>query len=735
MMSKPAIRYYAHSVSGESRSEWQDLRDHLLSVASGARSRAEKFGAGTWGEAAGLLHDLGKYSAEFQARLSGAAASVDHSTAGAQVARLHYGQAGLPIAAAVAGHHAGLANGSVNGERTPLASRLASAVPDYSAWEGELELPQLTPPRLAPHPTEATSRAGLQLATFSRMIFSSLIDADWSDTGAFISASSGVAKVEAERPSPAILLAALANSLDALRREAAPTRLNRVRDEILSVALARATKPTGVFTMTVPTGGGKTLASLAFALEHAKIHQLDRVIYVAPYCAIIDQTADVFRRVLRPHGNAVVEHHSAFREPRTRAQRMTAEAWDAPVIVTTAVQFFESLFSDRPSRCRKLHNIARSVVILDEAQTMPLRLLRPCVGILDELTRNYGVSVMLCTATQPALIERPESPERSFLGGFQAVREIAPAPTRLYRSLRRVIVRHSGAMTDAQVASDMESRKQALAIVNTRSHARKLVGCLHDVEGAAHLSTLMCAAHRRQRLAAIRERLKDDLPVALVSTSLIEAGVDVDFRAVWRAMAGLDQIAQAAGRCNREGRFKPSSSIVTVFEPEHPEPRYMRSAADASREILRHYNDALSLPALEAYFRRAYWSRQIGGDGLDADAILPRLNAQATDLLFPHEDVARDMRLIEDESEAILIPFDDNARRLIGALPSADNRGLIARRLQPYTVNVYPKNFDVLRAAGWVVSATDDEQFWVLARGDHYRQDVGLNVEGVELWE
>jgi CRISPR-associated endonuclease/helicase Cas3 len=487
--------------------------------------------------------------------------------------------------------------------------------------------------------------------------------------------------------------------------------------------------------MTVPTGGGKTLASLAFALEHAKMHQLDRVIYVAPYCAIIDQTADVFRRVLRPYGDVVIEHHSGFREPRTRAQRMTAEAWDAPVIVTTAVQFFESLFSDRPGRCRKLHNIARSVVILDEAQTTPLHLLRPCVAILDELTRNYGVSVMLCTATQPALIERPETPERSFLGGFQGVREIAPSPGRLYRSLRRVIVRSSGAMTDAQVASDMKGHKQALAIVNTRRHARKLFECLHDFEGAAHLSTLMCPAHRRQRLATIRKRLKEGLSVALVSTSLIEAGVDVDFRAVWRAMAGLDQIAQAAGRCNREGRFERSGSIVTVFEPEHPEPRYMRSAADATREVLRHYEDALSLPALEAYFCRAYWSRQIAGDGLDAHAILPRLNAQATDLLFPHEDVARDMRLVEDEGEAILIPFDDPARQLINALPSADNRGLMAHRLQPYTVNLYPKNFDGLRAAGWVVPATDDEQFWVLASSELYHQDLGLNVGGVEPWE
>jgi CRISPR-associated endonuclease/helicase Cas3 len=316
------------------------------------------------------------------------------------------------------------------------------------------------------------------------------------------------------------------------------------------------------------------------------------------------------------------------------------------------------------------------------------------------------------------------------VGGFVGVREIAPAPSVLYRGLRRVTVRNVGPMTDAQVAEGMSGQRQALAIVNTRAHARALFDVLKASDGAAHLSTMMCPAHRRQRLATIRRRLKDGRPVRLVSTSLIEAGVDVDFGAVWRAMAGLDQIAQAAGRCNREGRNGASRSIVTVFESEAGEPRYMRAAADATREVLRHHTDPLALRTLEAYFRRLYWARQVGGDGLDARSILSRLNARATDLLFPHEDIARDMNLIDDDGEAILIPFDDAARHLIAALPSAEQLGAMARQLQPYAVNVYPKDFEALRAAGIIVPATTDEQFWTLARGDHYRDDVGLIIDG-----
>ena len=390
-LDKLITRRFAHSVPGLSSEHWQVLRDHLEAVAAGTRARADKFGAGSWGEAAGLLHDLGKYATQWQAYLRGGS-QVEHSTAGAQVAIQTYDLRGRILAAAVAGHHAGLANGVAEGRRTPLVARLSQSVPDASAWRSEITLPVLAQPQFASHPTAGGERLGLQLATLSRMVFSCLIDADWNDTWAFYEAACGYSEPLPEQPSLAALSAALSEYLSSLQKKSAPTHLNQLREEILSAARASANKQPGVFTMTVPTGGGKTLAGLAFALNHAEIHDLSRVIYVAPYCAIIDQTADVFRRALAPHSEAVVEHHIGFRELRGPRERMAAEGWNATIIATTAVQFFESLFSDRPGRCRKLHNIARSVIVLDEAQTMPVDLLRPCVAILDELARNYRLN-------------------------------------------------------------------------------------------------------------------------------------------------------------------------------------------------------------------------------------------------------------------------------------------------------------------------------------------------------
>ncbi len=298
------------------------------------------------GRGSGLLHDLGKYAAEWQGYLLGGP-QVEHSSAGAQVAVQKYELRGRILAAAVAGHHAGLANGTGDGKRTALVARLGLTVPDASSWRGEITLPALTRPPFNSHPTVGSKRLGLQLATLSRMVFSCLIDADWSDTWAFYEAASGTSEPVPKPPSLATFRASLNEYLDTLQMEAAPTRLNRTRAQILSAGRARASKP-GCLTMTVPTGGGKTLAGLAFALDHAEAHGLDRVIYVAPYCAIIDQTADVFRRALSPHSEAIVEHHIGFRELRTPRQRMTAEGWDAPIIATTAVQFFEKSILGSP---------------------------------------------------------------------------------------------------------------------------------------------------------------------------------------------------------------------------------------------------------------------------------------------------------------------------------------------------------------------------------------------------
>jgi CRISPR-associated endonuclease/helicase Cas3 len=395
------------------------------------------------------------------------------------------------------------------------------------------------------------------------------------------------------------------------------------------------------------------------------------------------------------------------------------------------VQFFESLFSERPSRCRKLHNIARSVIILDEAQTLPLPLLRPCVAVLDELARNYQSSILLCTATQPALTERQDDPTRSFVGGFHDVREIAPEPVQLFTQLRRVTVRQAGPMTDVNLVAAMREGHQVLTIVNSRRHARELFAALRGIDCSTHLSALMCPEHRSQRLASIRQRLRDNLAVRLIATAVIEAGVDVDFRQVFRAMAGLDQIAQAAGRCNREGRWPTEQSTVTVFDPETPEPQYLRMAASAARDVLRRHSDPMSLEAIEMYFRRIYWGRTLGGDGLDTHSILPRLHRKRADLLMPYESVARDMRLIPDGTEAIIIPWDDAARQLLAELEDADRVGHIARRLQRYVVTVYPKDFQRLRdahAIGPVAAGRFGEQFWVLTDARRYHSDLGLDI-------
>ena len=370
------------------------------------------------------------------------------------------------------------------------------------------------------------------------------------------------------------------------------------------------------------------------------------------------------------------------------------------------------------------------MIILDEAQTLPLPLLRPCVSVLDELARNYGSSIVLCTATQPALVEQPEEATRSFAGGFRNVRELAPEPTGLYRELQRARVLHAGTLTDAQLVAAMREGHQVLTVVNTRRHARDLYGVL-DCEGAAHLSALMCPEHRSQTLALIRQRLRENRPVRLVATAVIEAGVDVDFGSVYRAMAGLDQLAQAAGRCNREGLRPVAESVVTVFEAEHAEPRHMRMVADAARDILRTHPDALSLEAIEAYFRRVYWARTLGTDGLDVPRILQRLHVHRTDLLMPHEAIARDMRLIDDGAEAVIIPWDETARRLIAELEVAERVGAIARRLQRYVVAIYDKDFERLRDAGAIRSAAPDrlgDQFWVLTERHRYRADVGLDI-------
>jgi CRISPR-associated endonuclease/helicase Cas3 len=723
-------RFFAHSLPDQDEAAWHRLVDHLTASAALAEQFAAPFAPGNLAYLAALLHDVGKYTDRFQRRLRGDPVGVDHSTWGARIATERFSAPGWLLAYAIAGHHAGLANGRDDGARSCLQARLkADLEPLLPDWERELDVPARAefPPHFVPNePTRF-----FQLAFLTRMIFSCLVDADFLDTEAFFA--------EAERqPVPRSgdtpTLAQLREKLDErLSAFSADTAVNQKRQEILRHVRIEASQPPGMFSLTVPTGGGKTLASMAFALDHALAHGLRRVIYVIPFTSIVEQNAAVFRDAFGELGDAaVLEHHSAFIDdpknaPQAREKlKLAMENWDAPVVVTTSVQFFESLFANRPSRCRKLHNIAGSVVIFDEAQTLPLSVMRPAVAALDELARNYRTSIVLCTATQPAL----NAPD--FKEGFEQVRELAPDPKLLATALKRVQVRHVGQCDDEQLVAHLRTRDQVLCIINNRRHARALFEAIADLPGARHLSTLMCAKHRSVALAEIRAMLAAGQPCRLVSTSLIEAGVDVDFPAVLRAESGLDSIAQAAGRCNREGRRPLAESEVLIFEPandEYAPPPELKQFAGAAREILRHYaDDPLAPAAIESYFRLLYWQK--GEEQLDAGNLLGQLATSGVDAL-PFEMLADRFRMIETAQLPVIVPFDDEAREALEGLRYAERVGRLARRLQPYIVQLPRQAFEVLRANGAVQPVGPDkygEQFMELVWWPHaYDPRFGLS--------
>ena len=733
--------YHAHSASADGQ-PWQRLSVHLEGTAARAATFLEAVGLAEWGRAAGLLHDLGKYTDQFQARLEGSPRRFDHAAPGARLAVARYeNPSGKMLAFCVAGHHTGLANG-VDGERTTaLEDRLRGTVsmPD-PIWEQEIALPsRLGTPRIKPRNKDT---AGFCAAFFIRMVFSALVDADFLDTEAYYAGLEGTPPARGEHPDLAELSRRLDEHLDDLQAKAESNVVNDRRREVLAHVRRGAAEPRGVFALTVPTGGGKTLASLAFALDHAVRHGLDRVIYVIPYMSIIEQTASVFRSALEDGDDAVnfvIEHHSTFDEERIGEResrdklRLAMENWDAPIIVTTAVQFFESLFANRPSRCRKLHNIANSVVILDEAQTLPLKHLRPCVAALDELARNWRSSVVLCTATQPALAESD-----GFKGGFEEVQELAPEPKRLHETLKRTRMHQVGVLSDAELVDRLNASPRVLCIVNTRRHARELYEQLADAEGACHLSTWMCAAHRRARLDTVQQRLAGGEPVRLIATSLVEAGVDLDFPVVWRAEAGLESIIQAAGRCNREGRAPHGD--VFVFEPAAGEgrkpPAEIAQFADAARSVMRSHRDPTSLDAIPAYFRELYWSK--GDAALDTKQILRQCAERRRTQDFPFETIARDFHLIDDLQAPVVVRWagrdgnDDTAAGLLRDLEHVPRPGRIQRRLQQYVVQIPPRQRDALIAKGAarVIREADFErQFVALENLDLYDEHVGLKSD------
>lgn len=715
--------------------DWHYLDHHSLEVARLAAEFAETFGGQDVARWLGLLHDAGKAHPEFQEYLwrnflepSKKHKTVDHKSLGAFLL-----QSAIDLPQVLLGHHGGLQNlGAVNGRVRDLNNNQRERMDN--AWS-RFQTMQLALPA-APPPTPGWARRTKQSHEFYlRMLFSCLVDADALDTEAHWQREASATR-SWETPTLSDLWTRFeANHADLVAgvRSAgyAESRVNAVRADVCDACLKRASLPSGFFRLTVPTGGGKTRASTAFALNHAMANRLDRVIFVLPFLTITDQTADVLRQAVGSD-RAVLEHHSGI-EPldesatgeETAAERwrqLASENWDAPIVVTTTVQLFESLFGRKTRQCRKLHNIARGVIILDEFQTVPAHLRAPIFDVLKELVLNYGATVVLCTATQPVLdtIEM----ELNDLG--VDVTELAPDPATAFAALERV--RYEWPSADEawsceRVAEEIREAKQALTIVNTVRDASTLFEELDD-PGAFHLSTRMCGAHRREVLSTIRQRLRTGDPCRVVSTQLVEAGVDLDFPLVLRAIGPLDRIAQAAGRCNREGRL-PDKGRVVVFslgEDSMPGGAY-RHGAGVTRGMLKEESIDFTDPALfDTYFRRLY-----------ADQDADRCGIQGLRASRDYELVADHFRMIDDDTFPVFIEYNQAARRACEDLVNAYRRPKFAMRdafraIQPYVVACRGYQRRRFEAAGLVEEILPGLWKW---RGQ-YSGKLGLASERID---
>lgn len=681
----------------------QSIKEHLENTANLAARFAEPFNLEVNAYIAGMLHDIGKYSDEFQKRLQGGP-KVDHSTAGALEA---YKKKMVEEVFCVAGHHSGIPNGGGRAELegASLNARLKRAqkggLPSYTAWKDEISIPEKN---------NEGNQDWLELSYRIRMLYSCLVDADYLDTEHFMSGD-----IDRGRVFDAEVLQ------DKLMDYIAPwfpakNELNKIRCEIIEHVISEGTKMSqGIYSLTVPTGGGKTVASLAFAIEHAKNNGLNRIIYVVPYTSIIEQTAEIFRKIFGE--DVVLEHHSnvEFGEDEDSLFYLrAAENWDMPIIITTSVQFFESFYKNKPSSSRKLHNIAKSVIIFDEAQMLPVPFLKPCISLMVELVKHYCASVVLCTATQPSL--------NKIINEFYSKYNIYElCPEKYYENtlFKRVTYTFGDIYTYERLVECLDKNEQYLCIVNSRRAAQQVYTLLSG-EGCFHLSTNMCPAHRKRVLSEIRVRLSEGRPCRVVSTSLIEAGVDVDFPCVYRQIAGIDSLLQAGGRCNREGKSSKTESIVHVFDLECGSPELFSMQIAAAEFVIKKYEDITSKVAIKAYFDQLFYLK--GEDALDQYRIISHLRKP----LLPFKDVSDMFNLIEDNTRTMYIECEESSIILdkvrLGFASKHDYR-----KLGIYGVSIYEYQYQELKEHSAVEDLNNGN--CILIDSSLYSCDVGVNLE------
>ena len=712
------MNYIAHvsKDEGSPGKEPHGLEDHLYKVARLARSSIRCPHSARWAELSGLWHDLGKYQAGFQkyirensgyeaenAHLENVSSKrIPHSTAGAVHAIKTLGPGyGHILAYLIAGHHAGLPDwlggkGSLNyrlehrGEKEYIDS-LKSPVPEDILQTEPIELPA------------AIKNDPMALSLWMRMLFSALVDADFLDTERYMNPEQ--ASQRSMFPSIETLRQSYDQYMAQLRRDAPETTLQKIRHQVYQACLSSAVLKPGIFSLTVPTGGGKTLSSLGFALEHARRHKKKRIIYAIPFTSIIEQNAGVFRQCLG--SEAVLEHHSnldVIPDQENAANRLAAENWDASLIVTTNVQLFESLHASRPSRCRKLHNLQDSIIILDEAQQLPRDFHAPIVRSMKQLSDYFGVTWVLCTATQPDLSSQQSLFGKNLLKGLDAVHEIYPAPEELASQLKRVQIElpeSQEAMSWEHLARVIQSEDCVLVIVNTRSNARELYQLLEASENNFHLSANLCAEQRSNTLSDIKFRLenkrkgRDKRSLRVISTQLVEAGVDLDFPVVFRAMAGLDSIAQSAGRCNREGKLNSAGRVVVFNPPKKAPTGFLRQAQQITEIMLAsgQLDDPLSPQSFREFFRQLNQEGSRDRQGIN-ELLTPQGDAAAGGISLQFREAARRFRMIDDNGVSIIVPYIPPEQALspvvqwLGILEADSSQKWVYKKLQRYTITL-----------------------------------------------
>lgn len=736
-MDKKMIAHVRKNEDG-TWAEPQSLMEHLEGTAKRAQCNAAKFASGEWGKALGLNHDTGKgrvvwqeylvdksgYGYDEDVHLEGKSGKILHAIYGARLAEEVFGKGiGRILAYGIAGHHAGLPDWS-SAEGAGQAS-LEFQEKQAKGWE-EIDpslvemlraLPALKPPW--------NFASGLDFSLWIRMLYSCLVDADFLDTEAYMD------RGKHEQRENFCSIKELSDkfnqyltenfSLDKVPPE--KKEISETRTDIRNKCVQMAEEPQGIFSLSVPTGGGKTLSTLAFGLKHAMKHNLQRIIYVIPYTSILEQNADVFRKAVG--ADQVVEHHSSLDIDEVSTQaRLAAENWDAPIMVTTSVQFFESLFAAKPSRCRKLHNIAKSVVILDEAQLLPAEFLEPILETMQLLTEHYHVTFVISTATQPAFGERKD------FKGLKNIREIMgpnDEVRKLYASLKRnTVIFPENIRTPSsweKIAAELTQYGQVLCVVSDRKSCRELYRLMP--KGTIHLSGLMCGQHRSQVIEKIKRKLENKEPVRVISTQLVEAGVDFDFPVVYRALAGLDSIIQAAGRCNREGILEMGK--VVIFVPPRKAPvGILRKAAESAAGMVSSGVDPLAYDVFERYFSELYWKVK----PLDKYDICRLLDPQANGMQecsIYFRTAAEKFKIIDDSQIKTIFVRYGQENELIDRLKAQGPDRRLLRQLQRYTVNIYNQSFYEMLDRGALEEVYPG--MYALASDIDYSDQIGLKID------